>query len=76
MLEVKHKDRRPEYEFYIARVFLDDELNMPIRYEAYDWPSSTGGSPELIEEYTYINLQLNVGLQDEDFDSENPAYNF
>ncbi len=76
MLEVKHKDRRPEYEFYVARVFLDKELNMPIRYEAYDWPSSPGGSPELIEEYTYINLQLNVGLQDEDFNSENPAYNF
>ena len=49
---------------------------MPIRYEAYDWPTSAGGPPQLIEEYTYINLQLNVGLQDEDFSQSNPKYDF
>ena len=76
MLEVKHLDRRPEYEFCVARIFLDNELNMPIRYEAYDWPRSPDGPPELIEEYTYINVQLNVGLQDEDFSTENPNYRF
>ena len=76
MLEVKHLDRRPEYEFCVARIFLDNELNMPIRYEAYDWPHSAGGPPQLIEEYTYINLRLNVGLQDEDFSQANPKYRF
>ena len=76
MLEVKHLERRPEYEFCVARIFLDNELNMPIRYEAYDWPSSPGGSLQLIEEYTYINLQLNVGLEDDDFSRSNPRYRF
>jgi hypothetical protein len=76
MLEVKHLDRRPEYEFCVARIFLDNELNMPIRYEAYDWPRSPEGPPELIEEYTYINVRLNVGLSDADFSAENPNYRF
>jgi hypothetical protein len=76
MLEVKHLERRPEYEFCVARIFLDNELNMPIRYEAYDWPRSPQGPPELIEEYTYVNVQLNVGLSDDDFNAENPNYRF
>lgn len=76
MLEVKHPDRKPEYEFHVARIFLDNELNIPIRYESYDWPSSPDGPPQLIEEYTYMNLKLNVGLQDQDFNRDNEGYNF
>lgn len=76
MLEVRHPDHQPYYDFHLARVFLDNELNVPIRYEAYDWPSAPGGAPSLIEEYTYMDLKLNVGLEDADFDSENPRYRF
>ncbi|MDG2385275.1 MAG: DUF1571 domain-containing protein [Pirellulaceae bacterium] len=76
MLEVRHDDRRPQFDFHLARVFLDSELNLPIRYEAYDWPTSPGTAPQLIEEYTYMNLKVNVGLRDADFDSKNPKYNF
>ncbi|MGN6136394.1 MAG: DUF1571 domain-containing protein, partial [Aureliella sp.] len=35
-----------------------------------------GDPPPLEEEYTYLDVQLNVGLKDIDFDPENPAYNF
>lgn len=49
---------------------------MPVRYAAYSWPSRPGGGPELIEEYTYLNLKLNPGLTDQDFDYHNPEYNF
>jgi hypothetical protein len=45
-----------------------------VRYESYDWPRTPGGQPELIEEYTYLNLKFNVGLTDADFDRGNPAY--
>ena len=51
-------------------------MNFPIRYEAYDWPKVAGGPPELIEAYTYVNMRLNVGLTDADFDIHNPAYRF
>ena len=76
MLEVLHTEEKPEYDFHMARVFLDTELNVPIRYEAYGFPTRKGGSPPLLEEYTYMNLKLNVGLAPKDFDSENSKYNF
>ena len=76
MLEVRHDEANPAYDFHVARVFLDKQLGVPIRYEAYDWPSSEDGKPVLIEEYTYIDLKTNVGLTDEDFDRENPNYRF
>ena len=61
---------------YLAQVFLDQELKLPIRYAAYDWPSAPGGKPRLVEEYTYRNIELNVGLCDKDFSSKNPKYKF
>jgi hypothetical protein len=70
VLQVMHPERRPEHDFYTARIFIDDELNVPIRYAAYDWPRAQGGRPEIIECYTYLNMKLNVGLTDDDFDHE------
>lgn len=61
---------------YLAQVFFDEELNVPIRYAAYDWPQGQGERPEVIEEYTYQDLKINVGLTDRDFDYQNPEYNF
>lgn len=77
VLNVCHPQQLPGYEFYLAQIFIDDEFQVPIRYVAYHWPvnpkDTTG---PVIEEYTYLNLKLNVGLTDADFDSENPNYNF
>jgi len=76
VLEVTQPNRRPELEFHLAQVFIDDALNLPIRYVAYDWPKRPGAEPELIEEYNYIDLKLNVGLTNADFDPRNPQYTF
>ncbi len=76
LIEVIHPERVHPFEFYKAKVYIDDELNIPVRYAAYDWPTTPGGKPVLIEEYTYINVELNVGLTDLDFDPNNPAYKF
>ena len=75
-IELIHPERRAPFEFHKAQVFIDDELNVPVRYVAYDWPIVPGGELPLIEEYTYYNVKLNVGLTDLDFDSNNPAYSF
>jgi hypothetical protein len=75
-IQVVHPEPRREFLFHMARIFVDDELNIPIRYEAHDWPSEAGGAPELIEEYTYLNLKVNNGFTDLDFDIKNPAYKF
>lgn len=76
LLQVKHPQQRDYYDFHIAQIFIDDELNVPIRYAAYSWPTRANGAPELIEAYTYLSLKLNVGLTDRDFDYTNPDYSF
>jgi hypothetical protein len=68
LLEVVHPHPRPYLDFHLARVYIDDEINLPVRYEAYTWPKTAGGKPVLEECYTYLNLKLNVGLTDENFD--------
>ena len=75
-IEVLHPVPRKNFRFHLARVFVDDTLNLPIRYEAYDWAKDAKGKPELIEEYTYLNLKVNPGLSDADFDIHNPSYHF
>ena len=75
-IQVVHTARRKEFIFNMARIFIDDQLNVPIRYEAYDFPKEPGGPPVQLEEYTYVNLKLNNGFTDQDFDPKNPNYQF
>lgn len=76
MAQVTHPVRRPYFRYHLARLFIDDELQLPVRYAAYDWPETPGGPPRLMEEYTYLDIKLNVGLTDRDFDYHNESYNF
>ena len=75
-IQVTFPVRREYLKFHIARIFLDDETKLPIRFAAYTWPREPGGPPRLMEEYTFLDLQVNVGLSDQDFDRQNPAYKF
>ena len=74
--QVTHPVPRKNFLFHIARIFVDDELNVPIRYESYDWPKTPDGTPELIEAYTYLNLKMHNGFTDADFEIHNPKYHF
>ena len=75
-MQVIHPVKRPGFQFHTALIFIDDELNVPIRYQAFQWPKKAGGKPVLDEEYTYRNLKLNQGLTDADFVEKNASYNF
>ncbi|MBN2474449.1 MAG: DUF1571 domain-containing protein [Pirellulales bacterium] len=75
-IQVVHPYPRRNFLFHLARIFVDDELNVAIRYESHSWPPQASGRPELIEEYTYLNLKLNNGFTDRDFDTRNPDYQF
>ena len=75
-VQVVHPVPRRNFRFHLARVFIDDELLIPVRYEAYDWPHEAGGQPVLMEEYTYRNVKTNQGFTDADFDPTNPTYKF
>jgi hypothetical protein len=76
MIESTHPERRPGFLFYRVRVFIDQEIGLPVRFEAYDWPKAPTAQAELAEEYSYMNLKLNVGLTELDFDVSNRAYSF
>ena len=76
LIQVIHPKRRPHFDFHVAQIFMDDEYKLPIRYAAYDWPAAEGQRPALLEEYTYLNVELNPGHTDSDFLPSNETYNF
>jgi hypothetical protein len=57
------------FHYYRSVVYFDHEHHLPVRVECYDWPSSTPatGPGELVEVFSFLNVQLNVGLGDEVF---------
>ena len=75
-IQVVHPVPRRNFLFHVARIFVDDELNLPVRYEAYDWPKNPDDGPQLSEEYTYLNIKVNNGFTDLDFDVANSNYQF
>lgn len=76
VIQVTQPTRQAGNEFHTAQVFIDDEIGLPIRYAAFDYPRGTEAQGQIIEEYTYLNLRTNVGLTDLDFSRDNPAYKF
>lgn len=70
-----HAHRRAETSFRTAEIAFDKENSLPIYYRAVGWPTADEETP-LLEEYSFRQLQLNVGLSESDFDPENPVYHF
>lgn len=75
-IQVVHPVKRPHFRYHMARVFIDNDLGVPVYFASYDWPREEGGPPQLLEEYAYTDVQLNVGFTDLDFDRANPNYGF
>ncbi len=75
-VQVVHPVPRRNFKFYLIRAYYDHEYKIPIRFEAFDWPRQSGGQPVLAEEYSYMDLKLNLNLTDADFDTNNPRYGF
>jgi hypothetical protein len=75
-IRIVHPKKQDSFDFHIAEVWIDPRHEIPLYYASYDWPKKAGESPELLEEYGYSDLQLNVGLSDTDFDPKNKDYQF
>jgi hypothetical protein len=75
-IQVEHPVPRRNFLFHLARIYVDDQMQLPIRYEAYDWPAPGTNQPQLNEEYTFLNVKVNNGFTDADFSTENPSYGF
>jgi hypothetical protein len=67
-IETLRTERLPNFYCYRSVLYLDAETKLPLRDENYDWPRP-GGSPDgdLLEMFSYIDMRLNVGLPDQDF---------
>jgi hypothetical protein len=48
-------------------LYLDKETHLPIRCECYEFPRAGSREGQLMEVYSYANVQLNLGLADEVF---------
>jgi hypothetical protein len=69
MIKVTHPVPRQNFRSHIARIFFDNELRVPILYDAFMWPAKEGDEPPLEERYAYTNLKLNNGYTARDFDA-------
>lgn len=55
------------FPFHRTVVYFDKEHNLPVRVECYDYPRFEGDPGEIVEMYSYLNLEVNVGLGDDAF---------
>lgn len=76
LITITHPEQHDDLDFHIAKIYIDDNLQLPVGYEGYLWPEEAGGEPVLIESYFYSDLEINPGLTDADFDPENPDYEY
>lgn len=67
-IQLVHPENTGEFPFHQASLFMDDELHVPVRLVVYGWEKDKKGKPELLEEYNYVDLQLNVGLREDLFE--------
>lgn len=71
MIQVLHPVPRQNFKAHVSRIFFDNELRIPIHYDAYLWPAQAGSDPPLDESYTYQNLKINNNFTARDFDANN-----
>ena len=76
LLEITHPVKRKHFDYHIAKIYIDNEYEIPTGYEGYLWPEKEGEDPPLLEKYFYLELKLNCEFEDVDFDVTNPKYDY
>lgn len=67
-VETVNPNTRPgDFYCYRSVIYFDHETRLPIRAEAYGWPSQKYPEGERFEVYSYLDLKFNVGLPEADF---------
>jgi hypothetical protein len=68
-VRIVHPEPDEALGFHIAEVYLDRQLQLPVRIQARGWPERPGSEPPLLAEYVYTDLELNPRLGAEHFDA-------
>ncbi|EMI53147.1 protein containing DUF1571 [Rhodopirellula sallentina SM41] len=75
-IEVRQIEQRPHSTYQVAKVYVDEELKLPVFFSSYAWPDEPEAQPVLQEQYAITQIKLNPKLTDLDFDRTNPEYKF
>ena len=51
-IQVVHPVPRRNFRYHMARVFIDEGMKIPVRFEAYEWAENAGDPPLLVDDYT------------------------
>ncbi len=70
------KPRGGEDDFSYTELAFDRQRMLLMIFRNYGWPENEGDEAPLLESYSYEDVQINVGLTDEDFNPDNPNYKF
>ena len=76
VIESTHPQPRKQFKFHITRVWIDEQLGLPVRVQQFGFPAKSGAKPPIIEDYTFSDIKPEVRLTDRDFDTKNPSYNY
>jgi len=75
-VEVSHRIQHPNAKFQLTRMYFDKVTNLPIRFQAYNFPGKREKFAPLAEDYFYSNVKLNNSFEAIDFSVKNPQYAF
>ena len=76
VFESSYDEKHKGVKFHMTRLYVNKENSFPVRVEQFDFPTKAGAQPAILEQYTYLDVKPNAGLQDIDFDVKNPSYDF
>lgn len=76
VFESSYAKKQKGLKFHMTRMYVSKTNAFPVRVEQFDFPKKAGAKPEILEQYTYLNVKPNAGLKDIDFDVKNPEYDF
>lgn len=76
VVETTFAKSHPEHQTYRIRLFITRDTNIPFAVQVFGFPQQQGAEPPKLEDVRYQNLKTNVGLTNQDFDFNNPAYKF
>ena len=75
LIEISNPRPVDDFRLAKAKIWLDRERNVPLGFESWEWPKR-GKEAVLAERYQYLEVKLDQGLTDRDFDPANPDYAF
>lgn len=66
-VQLRYGEKLRANEFQWVKVYFATDTGLPVRCENHAWPVGSQTEGVLVERYTYLDLETNLGLQDRDF---------